>query len=196
MLFVRRASVLFVSGVRRRNVMRGLFAVATALALAPVVTASRNRHSRHPAHPGSTVLPPGHTAPSGGIALDEVDVAFDETYCGCRIRGGIAAEERATAMGARWQVTVDGRPLHLMRRADGTYLSMVDHYRSYPTALEATRAAVDELGPAQRLRVTDAVPGGRHRKNGHRESHERENGHRENHQREKRHRENSHGVRA
>jgi hypothetical protein len=50
-----------------------------------------------------------------------------------------------------WQVTVDGRPLHLMRRADGTWLSMVDHYRSYPTALEATRAAVDELSPGREL---------------------------------------------
>ncbi|MER8023791.1 tyrosinase family oxidase copper chaperone, partial [Streptomyces griseoluteus] len=30
-----------------------------------------------------------------------------------------------------WQITVDGRPLHLMRRADGTWMSMVDHYTSY-----------------------------------------------------------------
>ncbi|MEI5034226.1 tyrosinase family oxidase copper chaperone [Streptomyces sp. S1A(2023)] len=36
-----------------------------------------------------------------------------------------------------------------MRRADGTYLSDVRHYESYPTLLETARAAVDELGTAQ-----------------------------------------------
>ncbi|GGT40799.1 tyrosinase cofactor [Streptomyces chromofuscus] len=69
--------------------------------------------------------------------------AFDETYRGRRIRGSGS------------QVTVDGRPLHLMRRADGTWLSMVDHYCSYPTPLEAARAAVDELGPAELLPLTE-----------------------------------------
>jgi hypothetical protein len=44
-----------------------------------------------------------------------------------------------------------------MRRADGTWLSMVDHYTSYRTPLEAARAAVDEIGPGQRLR--DLAPG-------------------------------------
>jgi hypothetical protein len=49
-----------------------------------------------------------------------------------------------------------------MRRADGTWLSMVDHYCSYPTPLEAARAAVDELGSGQRLRalVPQPVDGG------------------------------------
>ncbi|WP_307783780.1 tyrosinase family oxidase copper chaperone [Streptomyces spinoverrucosus] len=75
--------------------------------------------------------------------LTGTGAAFDETYRGRRIRG----------TGSR--VTVDGRPLHLMRRADGTWLSMVDHYCSYPTPLEAARAAVDELGPAGRLPLTE-----------------------------------------
>lgn len=38
-----------------------------------------------------------------------------------------------------------------MRRADGTYLSMVDHYAAHPTALAAVKAAVAELGD-QKLR--------------------------------------------
>jgi hypothetical protein len=41
-----------------------------------------------------------------------------------------------------------------MRRADGTWLSMVDHYRSYATPLDAARAAVDQLGPGRQLRET------------------------------------------
>ncbi|MFF4366871.1 tyrosinase family oxidase copper chaperone [Streptomyces sp. NPDC001594] len=46
-------------------------------------------------------------------------------------------------------VRIDGRPLHVMRRADGSYLSAVNHFQSFDTPLEAARAAVDELGTTQ-----------------------------------------------
>ncbi|MGW2237371.1 tyrosinase cofactor [Streptomyces sp. NPDC001759] len=117
----------------RREMLRGLLTPAMALALTPVVAASR------PA--------------SGKPRLGEE--AFDETYHGRRIQGfrtAAAAMAAHGAVGEHWQVTVDGRPLHLMRRADGTWMSMVDHYRSYPTPLEAARAAVDEMGPGEHLR--------------------------------------------
>ncbi|MFF7237227.1 tyrosinase cofactor [Streptomyces collinus] len=122
--------------VTRREVARGLLASAAALALAPVVAASRPL--------------PMSGGPGGG--------SFDETYRGRRIQGVVipVAGHRGLA-GGDWQVTIDGRPLHLMRRADGTWLSMVDHYSSYRTPLEATRAAVDEMGPGQRLR--ELAPG-------------------------------------
>ncbi|MCX4974396.1 tyrosinase family oxidase copper chaperone [Streptomyces sp. NBC_00620] len=121
----------------RRDVVRGLLASAVAVALTPVVAASRPPHPPRPAR--------------------SEDSPFDEMYRGRHLLGAKTdAGRRAAAGGGEWQVTVDGRPLHLMRRADGTYLSMVDHYRSYPTALEAARAAVDELGPSEQLRGTDA----------------------------------------
>lgn len=47
------------------------------------------------------------------------------------------------------QVSIDGRTLHVMRRSDGSYLSTVNHYESFPTLLETARAAVDEIGTAQ-----------------------------------------------
>ncbi|MFI6035335.1 tyrosinase family oxidase copper chaperone [Streptomyces sp. NPDC051315] len=128
----------------RRDVLRGLLGAAAALALAPVVAASRpTRRQDGPA-----------------------DTAFDETYRGRRLRGVLLPAVRA-AETDRWQVTVDGRPLHLMRRADGTWLSMIDHYRSYDTPLEAARAAVDELGPGELPRDTGSTGGHPHGGHGH-----------------------------
>lgn len=144
-MFVSRATVDPEAGRSRtrRNALRALGASAVALAVTPVVAAV---WPRRPTRPG------------------EAD--FDETYRGRRIRGVKADTGRTAYLGARtpgpgaWDVTVDGRPLHLMRRADGTYLSMIDHYRSYPTALAAARAAVEELGATQRLRVGETAEGG------------------------------------
>ncbi|MES5821004.1 tyrosinase family oxidase copper chaperone [Streptomyces sp. RG80] len=115
----------------RRDVMRALFAAAGALTLAPLVAASR---------------PPGREDGPGATV-------FDETYRGRHIRGVRTSTGRTFDTG-EWHVTVDGRPLHLMPRADGTWLSMVDHYRSYDTPLDAARGAVDELAPGQQLRET------------------------------------------
>ncbi|MFJ5706072.1 MULTISPECIES: tyrosinase family oxidase copper chaperone [unclassified Streptomyces] len=67
--------------------------------------------------------------------------AFDEMYAGRRIRG-------LTGPGGEPVALVDGRPLHLMRCADGGWVSPLDHYESCPTPLAATRAAVDAAGSA------------------------------------------------
>ncbi|MEU6992916.1 tyrosinase family oxidase copper chaperone [Streptomyces sp. NPDC046465] len=78
------------------------------------------------------------------------DPPFDEVYRGRRIQGEPIVHQEGPAHGG-WQVTVDGQRLALMRRADGGYLSMVDHYESYATPLAAARGAVDELGPLRAL---------------------------------------------
>ncbi|MFF3345099.1 tyrosinase family oxidase copper chaperone [Streptomyces sp. NPDC002779] len=126
----------------RRDLLRGLVAAVGALTLAPVVAASR------PQAPAQGLDAPG-------------EIAFDETYRGRRIRG-IRTSVGPTVGAAQWYVTVDGVRLHLMRRADGTWLSMIDHYRSYDTPLDAARAAVDELGPGERLRDEETDSGGHH----------------------------------
>lgn len=120
----------------RRGAMRGLLVSAVGVALAPVVAASR----------------PPRRRPR--------DLSFDEVYRGRHILGTQSRSDgRAAFAGVEWQVTVDGRPLHLMRRADAGYLSMVDHYESYPTPLAAVRAAVEQLGPAEQLRRMDGMDG-------------------------------------
>ncbi|WAZ27090.1 tyrosinase cofactor [Streptomyces cinnabarinus] len=124
----------------RRDMLRGLLVAAGALVLAPVVAASR---------PGTV---------QGGDKPGEL--AFDETYRGRHLRGIRTSDGRDGA--AQWHVTVDGVRLHLMRRADGSWLSMIDHYRSYATPLDAARGAVDELGPGVRLRDTGTDTGEQH----------------------------------
>ncbi|WP_250302554.1 tyrosinase cofactor [Streptomyces sp. NBC_01387] len=114
----------------RRGVLRAAFGAGvvsgTAGALAPIVNAEG--------------IADGDRTGAAG-PLPELREVFDEMYRGRRIRG----VESAGGV----EITVDGRPLHVMRRADGGYLSMVNHYESFPTPLAVARGAVDELGTAQ-----------------------------------------------
>ncbi|KPI17700.1 tyrosinase co-factor MelC1 [Actinobacteria bacterium OK074] len=132
-MFVTRVPVdpFGAGGGSRRDLLRTLLAAAGVAAVASAVAAARGHGRQQPSREGE----------------------FSEVYRGRRIRGV------RVAAGAPWQVTVDERPLHLMRRADGSWLSMVDHYQSYPTPLAAARGAVDELAPSQHL--LDMHPAGR-----------------------------------
>ncbi|GAB2743367.1 tyrosinase cofactor [Streptomyces bullii] len=113
--------------------VRGAFAAALGVMAAPFLAASRSAGAEK--------------------------ARFDETYRGRRITGVRCGGRCGSGGSGTWHVTVDGRPLHLMRRADGSWLSMIDHYESYATPLAAARAAVDELGPVAR----PGTPGGRSR---------------------------------
>ncbi|MFC8201805.1 tyrosinase family oxidase copper chaperone [Streptomyces sp. NPDC060006] len=144
----------------RRDVLRGVLAAAVTAALAPLVAASRPSRAEPYVPGGPAGGPPGEAAEFEA----EFAAGFDEMYRGRRIRGfkdaagGVhTAGAVRTAQAGPWRVTVDERPLHLMRRADGGYLTMVDHYQSYPTPLAAARAAVDELGGTLRLREPAAA---------------------------------------
>jgi len=142
-------------GPSRRIVLRTAFTAAvvggTAGILLPV----------HDHGPGTAAAPakgPGH--PAAGTE------EFAEMYRGREIRGSVSVLVPAGGPGAAeggatepvTEIRIDGRPLHVMRRADGTYLSDVTHYESFPTLRETARAAVDELGTA-RL----ALPASHHR---------------------------------
>jgi hypothetical protein len=129
----------------RRLVLRAAFTVGviagTAGALVPVLT---------------------RTSRTGKNSAPDLE-RFAEMYRGRDIHGtatamvpaaghagaASAAEAGAMAVPPGIDVRIDGRPLHVMKRADGSYLSTVNHYESFPTLLEAARAAVDEIGSAQ-----------------------------------------------
>ncbi|MCM2389196.1 tyrosinase cofactor [Streptomyces albipurpureus] len=129
----------------RRILLRTAFTfgvvAGTAGALAPIIARGR------PAN-----------APRRGVAGPPGLERFAEMYRGRRIEG--SATVLVPVRGPRTrpavavalpsvEVRIDGRPLHVMRRADGSYLSLVNHYESFPTLREVARAAVDELGAAQ-----------------------------------------------
>ncbi|MFF9848946.1 tyrosinase family oxidase copper chaperone [Streptomyces litmocidini] len=129
--------------VPRRLALRSLFALTVAAftggALTRIAMTPRSRAA------GGA---PATDAPSGET--------FDEMYRGRRIQGRPAPADGI-------EVLVDDRPLHLMRCADGGYLTPIDHYETHPTPLAATRAAVDELGSAPLTRFAAAHgvhPGG------------------------------------
>ncbi|WP_308282282.1 tyrosinase family oxidase copper chaperone [Streptomyces lichenis] len=105
----------------RRTVLRALFTLAVA------------------AFTGGALAPLVRTGQREGV--EAAPPGFDEMYRGRRIQG-------AGPAGGPLAVYVDGRPLQLMRCADGGWLTPIDHCASYPTPLAATRAAVDELGGA------------------------------------------------
>ncbi|MDJ0460245.1 tyrosinase family oxidase copper chaperone [Streptomyces sp. H27-C3] len=144
--------------VARRIVLRAAFAVGviagTAGVLAPILT--RRPRAGVPANSG----PEGRSERSAemyrGRHIQWTDKrAFaGENAVATRSSGraggsGPPGEAMTAVADPAVEVLIDGRPLHVMRRADGSYLSLVNHYESFPTLLDLARAAVDELGSAQ-----------------------------------------------
>lgn len=89
----------------------------------------------------------GHDS-QGGHDSHSGPEAFDEVYRGRRIQGR-PADGGGHHHGAGYAVFVDGAELHVMRNADGSWISVVSHYAPVPTPRAAARAAVDELQGAR-----------------------------------------------
>ncbi|MBG7696775.1 tyrosinase cofactor [Streptomyces sp. MC1] len=87
----------------------------------------------------------GHHAPA-------TPDSFDEVYKGRRIQGRPASDGgHHHEHGGGYAVFVDGVRLHVMRNADGSWISVVSHYDPVATPRAAARAAVDELQGAPLL---------------------------------------------
>ncbi|MFF4212131.1 tyrosinase cofactor [Streptomyces sp. NPDC001796] len=121
---------------RRRALAAGAAVAATAGLPAP--SAAATGHSREDRHSHSH----GHSAPE----------AFDEVYLGRRIQGRPLAGGHHH--GAGYGVFVDGVELHVMRNADGSWISVVSHYDPVPSPRAAARAAVVELRGAPLVPLT------------------------------------------
>lgn len=127
-------------GTSRRIVLRTAFTAAVATGTAAVLL---------PLYEDGPGAAPAPAKGAGGAE------EFAEMYRGREISGSVTVLVPAGEAGGAGQgepvteIRIDGRPLHVMRRADGTYLSDVTHYESFPTLRETARAAVDELGTAR-----------------------------------------------
>ncbi|MDL5199449.1 tyrosinase cofactor [Streptomyces sp. ALI-76-A] len=104
----------------RRRALTVPVALATA-AVVPAVAAA-----------GSSAADHHHGSPA----------SFDEVYQGRRIQGRPVSGGHH---GTGYAVFVDGAELHVMRNADGSWISVVSHYEPVPTPRAAARAAVDDL---------------------------------------------------
>ncbi|MEV6989984.1 tyrosinase cofactor [Streptomyces sp. NPDC093228] len=113
---------------RRRALTAGAAVAATAglhtRAVAAPHAASTSAHEQEHAH--------GHDLPE----------AFDEVFRGRRIQGRPTGGHHH---GTGYAVFVDGAELHVMRNADGSWISVVGHYAPVPSPRDAARAAVEEL---------------------------------------------------
>jgi hypothetical protein len=125
--------------VTRRTVLRtGLTTAAavtgTAAALRPMLAAGGQ-------HEGTA-----HAAPpdaSRGGAESSAPPLFDEVYRDRRIQGFGSDSEAGV------DLYIDGRPLELMRRVDGSWISVANHFQPFLTPLATARGAVDAIGGAQ-----------------------------------------------
>ncbi|MFF3837553.1 tyrosinase cofactor [Streptomyces sp. NPDC001930] len=93
---------------------------------------------------------PRAAAPAAGPA------SFDEVYQGRRIQGGPAhgGGHHGGHHGGGYSVTIDGEELHVMQNADGTWISVINHYEPVATPKSLARAAVRELQGAPLVPLT------------------------------------------
>ncbi|MER7579697.1 tyrosinase cofactor [Kitasatospora sp. NPDC097691] len=85
-------------------------------------------------------------APASG-ADTEGGESFDEIFRGRRIQGMPMSGDGHHAMSG-YMVLIDGRELHMMRNADGTWISVINHYQTFTTPRALVRAAVTSLDGA------------------------------------------------
>jgi hypothetical protein len=119
----------------------------TAAALRPILTTGQQRTDGVPGGPGTGTGAGG--APQAPLAPGAVPALFDEVYRGRRIQGFPEAGAEGVA------IRVDGMPLQVMRRVDGSWISVANHYQPYTTPLATARAAVDVIGRAQLSMTTE-----------------------------------------
>lgn len=130
---------------RRRMIRRGITTVAaatgTTAALRPILAARQTDPTAAAPQAARQAAPGAPAATESGA--DVTAALFDEVYRGRRLQGFTS-----TAAGSGVDILIDGSPLHVMRRVDGSYISLANHYQPYTTVLGTARGAVDVIGRA------------------------------------------------
>ncbi|WP_406208405.1 tyrosinase cofactor [Streptomyces sp. NBC_01017] len=130
---------------------RALTAAAALATVAGVQTVTAPTATTASATPAGSTASTGSTGGHDHHAPTPTPTPFDEVYKGRRIQGGPASGGGHEHHGGGYAVLVDGVELHVMRNADGSWISVVSHYDPVPTPRAAAGAAVDELQGAALL---------------------------------------------
>ncbi|MEU6064823.1 MULTISPECIES: apotyrosinase chaperone MelC1 [Streptomyces] len=153
--------------ITRRDMVRGAtLAVAGSVLAAPAAAAATALRPPGPhgsRHRGADTT---HIAQANATRAhsDSVPERFDEMYLGRHIEGWPAEEDGGghhhgqtpleTQESTEFVVRVDDEELHVMQNADGTWISVVNHYETHRTPRDAARAAVRELHGASLVPLT------------------------------------------
>ena len=133
---------------RRRMIRSGVTTAAavsgTAAALWPMLRTRQTRLDNAPRDLADT-----GGAPQAPLAPGAAPALFDEVYRGRRIQGFADPGEDKVA------IKVDGMPLQVMRRADGSWISTANHYQPYTTPLATAKGAVDVIRRAELSMTTE-----------------------------------------
>ncbi|MER6774255.1 tyrosinase cofactor [Streptomyces bacillaris] len=124
-----------------RITRRHALGAAAATALTGLVLAGLARTAGATSAPRAT----GHQPPEGHAGHDGPQ-PFSETFQGRRIEG---APSHADGHHGGYAVRIDGEELHVMRNADSTWVSVINHYETFTTPRAVARAAVIELQGAR-----------------------------------------------
>ncbi|MFJ9800098.1 apotyrosinase chaperone MelC1 [Streptomyces wuyuanensis] len=150
----------------RREVVRASTLALTCAAIAGPAGAAAANALRTGSHSTTRAGARGNGATQPPAAHEPE--AFDEMYLGRHIEGRPADTGHGRHAGhgtggrpadepggpVEFLVRVDDDDLHVMRNADGTWISVVNHYEKYRTPRAAARAAVRELHGASLVPVT------------------------------------------
>ncbi|MFJ4776207.1 tyrosinase family oxidase copper chaperone [Streptomyces sp. NPDC088762] len=116
---------------------RQVFGITSGAALALGLTSCSSSPSSSPA---------SATGPAAGAPASPVSIptgGIDEVYEGRRIQITLGAGgHHGVGMP---KITIDGNELHLMANADGSWVTVVNHYETFKDPVSAARAAVRDL---------------------------------------------------
>ncbi|MEU8782806.1 tyrosinase cofactor [Streptomyces sp. NPDC048637] len=151
----------------RRQVLHGSAAALTGAVLAAPAAFADTAAAR-PADGHGHSAGHGQSAGQGHSGGHQMPEPFDEMYQGRHIEGWPADDggsqngdhgdhpaDRAAGPheGMDFVVRIDNDDLHVMRNADGTWISLVNHYETFTTPRALARAAVRELQGADLVPV-------------------------------------------
>ncbi|QKV96449.1 tyrosinase co-factor [Streptomyces sp. NA02950] len=136
---------------RRRVLHRGVAGLAGAALAGPVVAATASDTFAATAR---STGGPEHTEGHGRPGGHEMPQPFDEMYEGRHIEGWPEEGGHGGPLeGMEFVVRIDNDDLHVMRNADGTWVSLVNHYETLDSPRAVARSAVRELNGADLVPV-------------------------------------------